>query len=84
MMSTANIVWFIGVLFLNWGAKRYTEKEQAAKECLEIYLWCSSCYLVLFGVSHWMFVMSYLKLAIRIKNPDPIVFKNQTLWLNLV
>jgi hypothetical protein len=28
--------------------------------------------------------MSYLKLAIRIKNPDPAQLKNRTTWLNLM
>jgi hypothetical protein len=69
MISVMNLVWFIGVLF--WYLSAKSTNEQQAYEFSQIFAWCACCYLVLFGTSHWIFVMNYLTLAIRIKYPDP-------------
>jgi hypothetical protein len=62
MISAMNLIWFIGVLFWYLGTKLSND------HFLEIFLWCNCCYLVLFGTSHWIFVMNYLTLAMRIKH----------------
>ena len=39
---------------------------------------------MLFGLSHWMFVMNYMTLAMRIKFSDSEKFENHTTWLNIM
>jgi hypothetical protein len=84
MMSAMNLAWFIGVLALYLGAKQMpTNKEFFASTAYTTCIWCACIYDVLFGLSHWMFVMNYMTLAMRIRYSDSGKFQNHTAWLNI-
>ena len=55
-----------------------------ASPSLKISYWCTCSFDVLFGLSHWIFVMNYLTLAIRVKCPDPDQFQKHTIWINIL
>jgi len=83
MMSAMNLAWFIASWFLNEAAENATSLEEAlATKSYTIFNWGACSYAVLFGLSHWMFVMSYFTLALRAKYPDK--FGDFSAWLNRV
>ncbi len=83
MMSAMNLAWFIAVWYLNVAAENITSLDELlAAKSLNTWIWGACWYMVLFGLSHWMFVMSYFTLALRIKYPDR--FKDFAAYLNIV
>jgi hypothetical protein len=83
MMSAMNLAWFIAVLVLYLGAKQSTTYEEFSTSYLT-FIWAACIYEVLFGLSHWMFVMNYMTLAMRIKCSDLENFKDHVTWLNIM
>ncbi len=87
MFSVMNLIFFAGILVLYLGAKQNPTMDLMVLEQSPYYitmLWCSCCFYVLFGLSHWIFVMNYLTLAIRVKYQDSDQFKSQVTWLNIM
>jgi hypothetical protein len=88
MMSTMNLAWFIGCLSLFLGINHITNaatiEEVLTSDSATAFNWCACCYEVLFGLSHWIFVINYLTLAMRIKCSDPGKFKGHATWLNIM
>lgn len=83
MMSAMNLAWFIAVWYLNVAAENKSSLDELlAAKSLNTYIWGACWFMVLFGLSHWMFVMSYFTLGLRIKYPDR--FKNFAAYLTIV
>ena len=83
MMSAMNLAWFIAVWYLNVASENISSLDELlAAKSLNTWIWGSCWYMVLFGLSHWMFVMSYFTLGLRIKYPDR--FKDFAAYLTIV
>jgi len=72
MISAMNLIFFVGMIYFYDGI--VSEDKQTFLRDDKILIWCTCCYLVLFGTSHWMFVMKYLNLAMRMKYPNEAEF----------
>ncbi len=66
MLSLMNLSWFFACLCVYLGGEKF-EDTKSASNYVAGYFWCACGYGVLFGLSHWMFVMNYFTLALRIK-----------------
>ena len=88
MMSFMNLAWFIAVWYLYLAVKNIGEETTLydffVSESFTIFNWSSGIYTLLFGLSHWMFVMNYLTLAMRIKCLDQSKFECHMTWLNIM
>ena len=83
MMSAMNLAWFIAVWYLNVASENISSLDELlAAKSLNTWIWGACWYMVLFGLSHWMFVMSYFTLGLRIKYPDR--FNNFAAYLTIV
>jgi hypothetical protein len=69
MMSVMNLSWFLGCLCAYLGGEKLEDGNSI--DDLTGYVaattWFAVGYGVLFGLSHWMFVMNYLTLALRLR-----------------
>ena len=68
MISAMNLIFFVGSYYLYRGLT--TDDKDTFDRDFKIFVWCTCCYGVLFGTSHWIFVMKYLNLAMRMKCPN--------------
>jgi hypothetical protein len=67
MMSVMNLSWFFACLCVYLGGEKFDDPNPYNIGYFVGYYWCACGYAVLFGLSHWMFVMNYFTLALRIK-----------------
>ena len=67
MLSVMNLSWFFACLCVYLGGEKFEDTNSAPKGYVAGYHWFACGYAVLFGLSHWMFVMNYFTLALRIK-----------------
>ena len=68
MMSVMNLSWFLACFCIYAGGMKFENSDTYDERYLIGFEWFACSYGLLFGLSHWIFVMNYLTLALRLKN----------------